>query len=260
MRLFAYDLGDNPRLVTDANGPIGIDVAKDGKVYWTEMGPAGNAAGQYNAQGAIMMHDQKGAPGNKTTVATILTRADHGNSEDGVLGFSLQPGFDLSDPDKRHVFAYYSPRPGPGDDWPLTSSPARQVVGYNQISRWTLNAEGTAARSAARTADQRQPRPAAVTRDSHRDQSRPRITDYGQAKRAEQLARPHGELQGHLGDESPSPLPPPRAAPPPGRSPRGLIVGHISPRWILAIWRWALRFPLWKRGSGGFAGRHRFED
>jgi hypothetical protein len=132
-------------LVGDANQPIGIDVAKDGKVYWTEMGPAGTAAGQYNAQGAIMMHDQKGAPGNKTTVATILTRADHGNSEDGVLGFSLQPGFDLSDPDKRHVFAYYSPRPGPGDDWPLTSSPARQVVGYNQISRWTLNAEGTAA-------------------------------------------------------------------------------------------------------------------
>mgnify|MGYP003289823203 CR=1 FL=1 len=47
--------------------------------------------------GAIMMHDQKGAPGNKTTVTTILTRADHGNSEDGVLGFSLQPGFDLAD-------------------------------------------------------------------------------------------------------------------------------------------------------------------
>jgi hypothetical protein len=129
-------------LVGDANQPIGIDVAKDGKVYWTEMGPAGSAANAYNAQGAIMMHDQKGAPGNKTTVTTILTRADHGNSEDGVLGFSLQPGFDLSDPNKRHVFAYYSPRPGPGDDWPMSATPARQVVGYNQISRWTLTADG----------------------------------------------------------------------------------------------------------------------
>ena len=101
-------------LIADANQPIGIDISKDGKVYWTEMGQAGTAAGQYNSTGAIMMHDQKGAPGNKTTVATILTRADHGNSEDGVLGFSLQPGFDLSDPNKRNVFAYYSPRPGTG--------------------------------------------------------------------------------------------------------------------------------------------------
>jgi hypothetical protein len=132
-------------LIADANQPIGIDVAKDGKVYWTEMGQAGTAAGQYNSTGAIMMHDQKGAPGNKTTVVTINTRADHGNSEDGVLGFSLQPGFDLSDPNKRHVFAYYSPRPGAGDDWPLSATPARQVVGYNQISRWTLTEDGKSA-------------------------------------------------------------------------------------------------------------------
>ena len=129
-------------LVADANQPIGIDVSKDGKVYWTEMGLIGAAANQYNSTGAIMMHDQKGAPGNKTTVTSILTRADHGNSEDGVLGFSLQPGFDLSDPNKRHVFAYYSPRPGPGDNWPIAATPAAQVVGYNQISRWTVTADG----------------------------------------------------------------------------------------------------------------------
>ena len=48
-------------LVADANQPIGIDVAKDGKVYWSEMGQPGTAANQYNSQGAIMMHDQKGA-------------------------------------------------------------------------------------------------------------------------------------------------------------------------------------------------------
>ena len=91
-----------------------------------------------------MMHDQKGPAGNKTTVGTILTRADHGNSEDGVLGFTLQPGFDLADPNKRNVFAYYSPRPGPGDNWPIVATPAAQVVGYNQISRFTLTADGTA--------------------------------------------------------------------------------------------------------------------
>ena len=129
-------------LVADANQPIGIDVAKDGKVYWSEMGQIGTAANQYNSTGAIMMHDQKGAPGNKTTVASIPTRADHGNSEDGVLGFSLQPGFDLADPNKRHVFAYYSPRPGPGDNWPTAANPPRRSVGYNQISRWTVTADG----------------------------------------------------------------------------------------------------------------------
>ena len=60
----------------------------------------GTAANQYNSQGSIMMHDQKGPAGNKTTVGTILTRADHGNSEDGVLGFRLQPGFDLVRPEQ----------------------------------------------------------------------------------------------------------------------------------------------------------------
>ena len=113
-------------LVADANQPIGIDVAKDGKVYWSEMGQAGAVANQYNSQGFIMMHDQKGPAGNKTTVGTILTRADHGNSEDGVLGMSLQPGFDLADPTKRNVFVYYSPRPGPNDNWPIVATPARR--------------------------------------------------------------------------------------------------------------------------------------
>ena len=46
------------------------------------------------------MHDPAKPAGNKTTVVSIQTRADHGNSEDGVLGMSLQPGFDLADPDQ----------------------------------------------------------------------------------------------------------------------------------------------------------------
>ena len=43
-------------LVADANQPIGIDVAKDGKVYWSEMGQVGIVANQYNSQGFIMMN------------------------------------------------------------------------------------------------------------------------------------------------------------------------------------------------------------
>ena len=85
------------------------------------------------------MHDPAKAAGNKTTVATILTRADHGNSEDGVLGMSLQPDFDLADPDKRNLFVYYSPR---NAAWPTSGNV--QVVGYNQISRFTFTADGTA--------------------------------------------------------------------------------------------------------------------
>ena len=122
-------------LVSDAINPIGIDVAKDGKVYWSEIGgPIG-----VESQGYIKMHDPKGPANNKTTVHTILTRADHGLSEDGVLGMSLQPGFDLTDAGKRNVFVYYSPR---NPDWPTTG--AAQVVGYNQVSRFTLTADGTA--------------------------------------------------------------------------------------------------------------------
>ena len=93
-------------VVADANNPIGIDVAKDGKVYWSEIGNPISLT----STGYVKMYDPTGAAGNKTTVITIPTRADHGNSEDGVLGMSLQPGFDLADPNKRNIFVYYSPR------------------------------------------------------------------------------------------------------------------------------------------------------
>jgi plastocyanin len=122
-------------LVNNVNGPIGLDIASDGKVYWSEIGPNPG----FTSEGYIKMHDPEGAPNNKTTVATIPTRADHGNSEDGVLGMTLENGFDLSDPAKRDVYVYYSPR---NPAWPTTGD--QIVVGYNQISRFTLNADGTA--------------------------------------------------------------------------------------------------------------------
>ncbi|HEX6022132.1 MAG TPA: ThuA domain-containing protein, partial [Solirubrobacter sp.] len=122
-------------LVSDVNGPMAVDVDSDGKVYWTEIGPTQG----YESQGFLKMHDPKGPPGNKTTIAAIPTRADHGNSEDGVLGMSLQPGFDLDDPNKRHVFIYYSPR---DPAWPTSGD--NTVVGYNLISRFTLTKDGKA--------------------------------------------------------------------------------------------------------------------
>ena len=122
-------------LVDDVNGPIGLDVAPDGKVFWTEIGPVQG----YQSEGYLKMYDPTGPANNKTTVAAIPTRADHGNSEDGVLGMTLENGFDLTDPAKRDVFIYYSPR---NPAWPTTGN--QVVVGYNQISRFTLNAAGTA--------------------------------------------------------------------------------------------------------------------
>ena len=122
-------------LVDDVNGPIGLDIAPDGKVFWTEIGPVQG----YQSEGYLKMYDPNGAAGNKTTVATIPTRADHGNSEDGVLGMTLENGFDLGDPAKRDVFIYYSPR---NPAWPTSGN--QVVVGYNQISRFTLNEAGTA--------------------------------------------------------------------------------------------------------------------
>ena len=56
-------------LTTDVQGPIGLDVAEDGRVYWTEIGPQG-----LEALGRLKMWDP--ATAETTLVATIPTRAD----------------------------------------------------------------------------------------------------------------------------------------------------------------------------------------
>ena len=119
--------------------------------------------------GYVKMYDPAKPAGNKTTVISIPTRADHGNSEDGVLGMSLQPGFDLTDPAKRNIFVYYSPR---NAAWPTSGNV--QVVGYNQISRFTLTADGTAAEPGLRA----------------RDPARPQGQDLRLARPASRAARP----------------------------------------------------------------------
>jgi glucose/arabinose dehydrogenase/type 1 glutamine amidotransferase len=112
----------------DAVGPIGLDIAPDGKVYWTEIGAAG-----LESEGRVKMYDPR--RDDVFTVATIPTRADHGNlSEDGVLGMALGPDFDGRR--NRDMYIYYSPRqPGPPGETGL-------VLGFNRVSRFTLTANG----------------------------------------------------------------------------------------------------------------------
>ena len=68
-----------------------------------------------------------------STLLTLQTRADHESSNDGVLGMALDPDFATN----RQLYIYYSPRQDPGCNSCL-------VVGHNVISRFTLNAAGTA--------------------------------------------------------------------------------------------------------------------
>ena len=111
-------------LVSNTNGAIAVDVAEDGKVYWSEIGS--NADGTYPAYsltGYVRVHDPKGPPNNNTIVASIPVRSDYAASEDGVLGMKLEPGFNPADPAKRDLYVYYSPRA----DFPTTGNAA--VVG-----------------------------------------------------------------------------------------------------------------------------------
>ncbi len=118
-------------LATDLNGPVSLDIASDGRVYWTEIGAPG-----HTSSGRVRMYDPKTQ--QTAVVATIPTRADAlGASEDGVLGMSLDPDFAQN----RYVYVYYSPR-GDGLNWP--NAGAGMVLGHNVVSRFELNAAGTA--------------------------------------------------------------------------------------------------------------------
>jgi glucose/arabinose dehydrogenase/type 1 glutamine amidotransferase len=113
-------------LADDLRGAIGLDIARDGKVYWTEIGEQGIAS-----EGRLRMYDPESE--ETSTLLTLPTRADHESSNDGVLGMALDPGFD----ENRHLYVYYSPRQDPGCDSCIH-------VGHNVISRFTLDAAGTA--------------------------------------------------------------------------------------------------------------------
>ncbi len=90
-------------LADDLRGAIGMDIARDGKVYWTEIGDQA-----IQSQGRLRMYDPQTRA--TSTLLTLLTRADHQSSNDGVLGMALDPAFDTN----RHLYVYYSPRQDPG--------------------------------------------------------------------------------------------------------------------------------------------------
>ena len=113
-------------LADDLKGAIGLDIARDGKVYWTEIGDQA-----IQSEGRLRMYDPQTRA--TSTLLTLQTRADHQSSNDGVLGMALDPNFATN----RHLYVYYSPRQDPGCNSCL-------IVGHNLISRFTLNAAGTA--------------------------------------------------------------------------------------------------------------------
>ena len=113
-------------LADDLKGAIGMDIARDGKVYWTEIGDQA-----IQSEGRLRMYDPQTRA--TSTLLTLQTRADHQSSNDGVLGMALDPNFATN----RHLYVYYSPRQDPGCNSCL-------IVGHNVISRFTLNAAGTA--------------------------------------------------------------------------------------------------------------------
>ena len=113
-------------LADDLRGAIGLDIARDGKVYWTEIGDQA-----LQSSGRLRMYDP--ATRATSTLLTLQTRADHESSNDGVLGMALDPNFATN----RQLYIYYSPRQDPGCNSCL-------IVGHNVISRFTLNAAGTA--------------------------------------------------------------------------------------------------------------------
>ncbi len=112
-------------LADDLRGAVGLDIARDGKVYWTEIGDQA-----LQSQGRLRMYDPQTK--GTSTLLTLLTRADHQSSNDGVLGMALDPDFATN----RRLYIYYSPRQDPGCN-------SCMILGYNVISRFTLNAAGT---------------------------------------------------------------------------------------------------------------------
>jgi glucose/arabinose dehydrogenase/type 1 glutamine amidotransferase len=124
-------------LATDLNGAIGLDIAADGKVYWTEIGVQGTGS-----QGLLRMYDPDG--GGTSTLLTLETRADYPSANGGVLGMALDPDFEQN----RYLYVYYSPRVAAAES-NCTPPQANCVaddsylLGYNVVSRFTLNAAGT---------------------------------------------------------------------------------------------------------------------
>jgi glucose/arabinose dehydrogenase/PKD repeat protein len=96
-------------LDTNTSAPFAIDVAPDGRVFFTEL-----------VRGQIRVY----SPQTQTTT-TALTIPVYSGGEDGLMSIALDPSFE----DNGHLFVYYSPA---SDD---DTNPANFI---NRVSRFTV--------------------------------------------------------------------------------------------------------------------------
>ena len=123
-------------LVSNANNPIAIDVAADGKVYWTEIGPTQG----FTSEGFVKMHDPQG-PANNQTIGRddpdprrpleLRGRRPGDEPRAGLRPLRSRPSATSSSTTRRAT------RPG-------RRSGNAYTVGHNLISRFTMTADGTA--------------------------------------------------------------------------------------------------------------------
>jgi glucose/arabinose dehydrogenase/PKD repeat protein len=106
-----WDQFERVPLDQNTSAPFAIDVAPDGRVFYTEL-----------VRGQIRVYD----PAAQTTT-TAVTIPVYSGGEDGLLGITLDPDF----ADNGHLFVYYSPASTNDSD------PANFV---NRLSRFTVGA------------------------------------------------------------------------------------------------------------------------
>ena len=101
----------------DVANPMSVDIANDGRVFWTQMGstqaPLGGPAD-------VKMHDPE--TGLTHTIATLTV---HRRNENGLTGIALDPNFDSNG----FIYLYYS-EPGPVTE-----------LGAHRLSRFTFDPE-----------------------------------------------------------------------------------------------------------------------
>ncbi|PSL06983.1 glucose/arabinose dehydrogenase [Haloactinopolyspora alba] len=107
-----WDQFERVSLDENTSAPFAIDVAPDGRVFFTEL-----------VRGQIRVYD----PETRTT-DTAITIPVYSGGEDGLLGIALDPNF----ADNGYLYVYYSP--ASEDD----TDPANF---YNRLSRFTVGAD-----------------------------------------------------------------------------------------------------------------------